>query len=136
MSVDWWTFGVFIYELTTGFPPFYTSNPDPLALYGNIMDGKFTMQKIFSKDFDHLVRNLLQVDVTKRYGNLKNGINDIKMHQWFKYLNWITLFNQEMDVPYCPKVNGESDVSNFCKISEVKMEKSRKCKYEEEFKDF
>lgn len=136
VSVDWWTFGVLVYELMTGFSPFYTSKSDPLVLYGNILECKYTMPTIFSTDLEHLVRNLLQIDVTKRYGNLKNGINDIKLHKWFKNLNWITLFNQEMDVPYSPKVNDNSDVTNFEKIAEIKMEKSKKCRFAEEFEDF
>uniref|UniRef100_A0A1I8FQQ5 Protein kinase domain-containing protein n=1 Tax=Macrostomum lignano TaxID=282301 RepID=A0A1I8FQQ5_9PLAT len=32
----------------------------------------------FSSDLKDLLRNLLQVDLTKRFGNLKNGVNDIK----------------------------------------------------------
>lgn len=135
-SVDWWTFGILIYELMSGQSPFFTSNPDPMALYSNILEGKFKVHPHFSTDFEHLIRHLIETDVSKRYGNLKNGEKDIKLHKWFKSINWISIFNQEIPSPYVPKVNGESDVSNFEKLGEVRMEKSKKCQYEEEFENF
>ena len=38
-----------------------------------------------------IVKHLLVADVTKRYGCLKNGANDIKNHRWFKTLDWFKL---------------------------------------------
>ena len=38
-----------------------------------------------------LVKHLLVADVTKRYGCLKAGANDIKNHRWFKTLDWFKL---------------------------------------------
>ena len=31
-----------------------------------------------------LVKHLVVADLSKRYGNLKRGVNDIKKHRWFK----------------------------------------------------
>ena len=39
-------------------------------------------------DLKDLLRNLLQVDLTKRFGNLKNGVADIKGHKWFAATDW------------------------------------------------
>lgn len=35
-----------------------------------------------------LVKHLLVADLTKRYGNLKGGVNDIKTHRWFAEIDW------------------------------------------------
>ena len=35
-----------------------------------------------------LVKHLLVADLTKRYGNLKGGVNDIKNHRWFNQIDW------------------------------------------------
>ena len=43
------------------------------------------------RDAKSLVKHLLVADVTKRYGCLRNGANDIKNHRWFKNLDWFKL---------------------------------------------
>lgn len=35
-SVDWWSFGILLYEMIVGYSPFYTNNPDPMALFDKI----------------------------------------------------------------------------------------------------
>jgi protein kinase A len=50
----------------------------------------------FSGDLKDLLRNLLQVDLTKRYGNLKNGVNDIKNHKWFATTDWIAIYQKKV----------------------------------------
>ena len=49
----------------------------------------------FSSDLKDVLRNLLQVDLTKRYGNLKNGVNDIKGHKWFATTDWIAIYERK-----------------------------------------
>ena len=50
----------------------------------------------FSSDLKDLLRNLLQVDLTKRFGNLKNGVNDIKGHKWFGTTDWIAIYQKKV----------------------------------------
>lgn len=45
-SVDWWTFGILLYELLVGIDPFTDENPE--NIYQNILNGKLT----FPFDFD------------------------------------------------------------------------------------
>jgi len=60
-------------------------------------------KKLFS-NAKSLVKHLLDADLTKRYGNLKNGVSDIKNHRFFKTLNWENLLNKDVPAPYVPKV--------------------------------
>ena len=53
----------------------------------------------FSSDLKDLLRNLLQVDLTKRFGNLKNGVNDIKNHKWFATTDWIAIYQRMVGHP-------------------------------------
>ncbi len=53
-----------------------------------------------------LLRNLLQVDLTKRYGNLKNGVDDIKTHKWFSMTDWIAIYQRKVEPPFVPKTKG------------------------------
>lgn len=52
----------------------------------------------FSHDLKDLLRYLLQVDLTKRYGNLKNGVNDIKNHKWFSATDWIAIYQKKVNI--------------------------------------
>lgn len=50
------------------------------------------------RDAKSLVKHLLVADLTKRYGNLKGGANDIKSHRWFAQMDWDHLI-QKKQVP-------------------------------------
>ena len=51
-----------------------------------------------------LVKHLLRRDLSKRYGNLKNGVEDIKGHRFFENFNYQNLLLRKLDPPYIPKV--------------------------------
>ena len=69
--VDWWTLGVLIYEMHAGIDPF--NDEDPMGIYKNILRGKISFPSTFDKDAKSLVKHLLVADLSKRYGNLKDG---------------------------------------------------------------
>ena len=50
------------------------------------------------------MKHLLEGDLTKRYGNLKGGVSDIKKHRLFKTIDWEKLLARELPAPYTPKV--------------------------------
>jgi len=52
------------------------------------LKGKIRFPKNFYKDAKSLIKHLLEADLSKRYGNLKNGADDIKNHRWFGKINW------------------------------------------------
>ena len=70
----------------------------------------------FSSDLKDLLRNLLQVDLTKRYGNLKNGVSDIKSHKWFATTDWIAIYERKVrgGVFSRPSVSGRRSVVPPC----------------------
>ena len=111
LSVDWWAFGVLLYEMICGVDPFY--DDDTMKIYENILKGKIE----FSSDFDEtsrsLIKHLLQPDLSKRYGNLKDGVNDIKNHEFFKSLNWGKILRQEIEAPFIPKIKGDNELKYY-----------------------
>lgn len=62
--VDWWTFGVLIYEMVAGYPPFY--DEEASGTYQKILDCKLSFPSHFSRSAKDLVRKLLTPDLTKR----------------------------------------------------------------------
>mmetsp|Transcript_217 Transcript_217/g.319 ORF Transcript_217/g.319 Transcript_217/m.319 type:complete len:113 (-) Transcript_217:281-619(-) len=78
-----------------------------------ILKGKVRFPRDFHKDAKSLVKHLLVADVTKRYGCLRNGANDIKNHRWFKNLDWFKLGQKRLPVPFIPQIGRPGDTSNF-----------------------
>jgi len=110
-AVDWWTLGILIYELNAGIDPFTAD--DPMDIYRKILKGKIRFPKNFDQNARSIVKHLLEADLSKRYGNLKNGANDIKNHRWFGQIDWNSLLAKKIPVPYKPKVKAPNDTSNF-----------------------
>ncbi|KAL7075134.1 hypothetical protein ACQ4LE_005448 [Meloidogyne hapla] len=93
-AVDWWALGVLIYEMAAGYPPFFADQP--IQIYEKIVSGKVKFPSHFSNELKDLLKNLLQVDLTKRFGNLKNGVADIKNHKWFGSVDWIAIYQRKV----------------------------------------
>ncbi|XP_062121627.1 cAMP-dependent protein kinase catalytic subunit 2 [Drosophila sulfurigaster albostrigata] len=142
-SVDWWAFGVLIYEFVCGHSPFASHNRDVMVMYNKICEGEYKMPSSLSGALRHLIDHLLQVDLSKAaillgsFGNLINGNRDIKDHEWFKEIDWIPLLNQTVPAPYLPAISDAEDISNFDKQSEGKQKaKAKTMRHEEAFADF
>ncbi|KAK1803101.1 hypothetical protein P4O66_021633 [Electrophorus voltai] len=133
-AVDWWALGVLVYEMAAGYPPFFADQP--IHIYEKIVSGKVRFPSHFSSDLKELLRNLLQVDLTKRYGNLKNGVNDIKGHKWFSTTDWIAIYQrrvrrhtQDMILLNCfcfgSSLNGKLCLVEICEVEAPFVPKCR-----------
>lgn len=40
--------------------------------------------------------------MSKRFGNLKNGVADIKKHKWFSSMDYNNLLSKSLSPPYVP----------------------------------
>lgn len=133
-AVDWWALGVLIYEMAAGYPPFFADQP--IQIYEKIVSGKVRFPSHFSSDLKDLLRNLLQVDLTKRFGNLRNGVADIKGHKWFATTDWIAIYQRKVEAPFVPKCKGPGDTSNFDEYEEEEIRVSLTDRCAKEFADF
>ncbi|KAF2296473.1 hypothetical protein GH714_038335 [Hevea brasiliensis] len=86
-AVDWWTFGIFLYELLYGRSPFKGScNEETLD---NVISQslKFPDSPLVSFQARDLIWGLLAKDPENRLGSEK-GAAEIKQHPFFEGLNW------------------------------------------------
>ncbi|CAK7329322.1 unnamed protein product [Dovyalis caffra] len=86
-AVDWWTFGIFLFELLYGRTPFKGSgNEETLS---NVVSRslKFPSSPIVSFHARDLIRGLLIKEPENRLGSAK-GAAEIKQHPFFDGLNW------------------------------------------------
>ena len=114
--VDWWTFGILIYEMIAGIAPF--NDEDPMGIYKKILKCKVRFPSSFPSNAKSLVKHLLVIDLSKRYGNLRNGVNDIKNHRFFKDFDFRLLINKKLKGPFIPKICNEGDTGNFTAIED------------------
>ena len=80
-----------IYEMVAGYPPFFADQP--IQIYEKIVSGKVRFPSHFTSDLKDLLRNLLSVDLTKRYVTglgsksvSKSKQNDIMHHEMYDQL--------------------------------------------------
>ncbi len=110
-GVDWWTLGIFIYEMLASYPPFY--DEDPMKTYTKIMDGNVTYPSHLSSEAVSLIKKLLHPRATKRLGVVKGGAKLIKIHPWYQDMDWVMLINKKLQPAYIPNIKSKTDLSNF-----------------------
>jgi serine/threonine protein kinase len=109
-EVDWWALGVLIFEMLVGYPPFYDDNP--YVIYENVINGAINWPPTpLPPQPDHLLRGLLQRDVTKRWGDTLLEDRNLRRHAWFQTIDWAHL--HDVPAPWIPRIAHEFDASNF-----------------------
>lgn len=133
-AVDWWALGILIYEMAAGYPPFYAEQP--IQIYEKIVAAKLRFPGHFSKELKDVLKNLLQSDITRRFGNMRGGVSDIKDHAWFAPLDWFAIYERRVEAPFKPNFAGGGDSSNFDRYDEEAIQVSHAPLFEAEFASF
>lgn len=106
-SVDYWAYGVLIFEMLCGYSPFAEKDKGKqLYICRNIIMCKYQFPPHLSDEKGKdLIKRLLTVNPMKRLGCSDNGSDDIKNHSWFHDINWEVLENREIvDKPWLPPI--------------------------------
>ncbi|XP_022710190.1 uncharacterized protein LOC111272816 isoform X2 [Varroa jacobsoni] len=109
--VDWWSFGVVMYEMLRGRSPY--TGCDEEELFWNVMNTEVEYPKYFSREAKNLIQNLLQRDPENRLGTPECGRGDIRDHPFFDGINWSQVERKQLTPHFKPFIHGASDVSNF-----------------------
>ncbi|KAF0685620.1 Aste57867_22519 [Aphanomyces stellatus] len=112
LQVDMWQLGCLLYELRSGYPPFYLPQSKQKHTHQRILFQSPKYTSPISPEFQDLLTALLEKDPARRLG-CANGIADVKDHPWFKGTNWDKVLKKETVPPILPKPAGDDYVNNF-----------------------
>ena len=117
-AVDYWAFGILLYEMVSGVSPFAIGEDTPHSiLFDNIVRGK--VQHPLSDYTDNtlcadLVSKLLVREPLKRLGNvLSRGVDDVIDHPFFESIDFDQFMRKKTTAPWVPKVTSIVDTSHF-----------------------
>ncbi|CAD6581737.1 MAG: serine/threonine protein kinase, AGC [Cyphobasidiales sp. Tagirdzhanova-0007] len=119
-AADWWAFGVLLFEMLCGYPPFFDESP--WGIYEKILAGNFAFPPHVDPVARDLVRRMLSSDRSKRLGNLRNGAMDVKNHQWFDGVDWGAVERRLIPAPIIPRIKSTSDSQNFERYPTIPIE--------------
>ncbi|GMF16165.1 unnamed protein product [Phytophthora lilii] len=100
-TIDWWSYGVLVYEMIQGHTPFWDKNRR--QMFQNILSKEPTYPpEHFSPTATDFLQRLLVKNPRQRMGCGSDGALEIMGHPWFEGVDWDALLNRRVDPPFKP----------------------------------
>mmetsp|Transcript_13887 Transcript_13887/g.20282 ORF Transcript_13887/g.20282 Transcript_13887/m.20282 type:complete len:788 (+) Transcript_13887:78-2441(+) len=123
-GVDYWAFGVLIYEMLVGRSPFYSYGTDQVSLFKRIVQVKYSFPPggIVNETAQDLIQRLIVRRQSNRFGCLARGDMDIRDHAWFGVIETEKLLFKNIPAPWIPQIKDSLDASHFDSYRHVENE--------------
>ena len=108
-AVDWWAFGILLYQMMTSQSPFHGQDQDDI--YDAILTDEPLYPEYLPSDAVDLIRKLLVREPRERLGYRK-GAEEIMSHDFFNSIDWNALYKKEVTPPFRPTIKDRIDLSN------------------------
>ncbi|XP_008115636.1 rho-associated protein kinase 2 isoform X1 [Anolis carolinensis] len=116
---DWWSVGVFLFEMLVGDTPFYADSL--VGTYSKIMDHKNSLHFPEDVEISKHAKDLICAFLTDREVRLgRNGVEEIKSHLFFKNDQWDWGNIRDTAAPVVPELSSDIDSSNFEDVEDDK----------------
>ena len=100
---DWWSFGILLFEMLCGNPPFYAENINKIYEMIKNTTVQFPQKINVSDEAKDIIQKLLEKNPKKRLGS-QNGIEDIKKHPFFSKIDFNLIEQKKIEAPFKPKI--------------------------------
>ena len=114
-GVDYWAFGVLIYEMLVGRSPFYSYGTDQVSLFKRIVQVKYSFPNggMVHEHAQDLVQRLIVRRQANRLGCLSRGDSDVRDHVWFNIIDVDRLLRKQIPPPWTPRIKDPLDATHF-----------------------
>jgi len=110
-SADWWAFGILLYEMLTGSPPF--EDASAMGIYKQIMTNQITYPLAIRGKAKEIISKLLVSAPSKRLGGGKGGAPEVLDDAFFSAYDWDKLERHAYEPPWVPVLSDGDDTSHF-----------------------
>ena len=123
-GVDYWAFGVLIYEMLVGRSPFYSYGTDQVSLFKRIVQVKYSFPPggVVNEFAQDLIQRLIVRRQSNRFGCLARADRDVREHPWFGGIAADKLLQKMIPAPWVPKIKDHFDASHFDSYKHVENE--------------
>lgn len=123
-GVDYWAFGVLIFEMLVGRSPFYAYGTDQVSLFKRIVQVKYAFPagKVVNEVAQDLIQRLIVRRQSNRFGCLARADMDIRDHAWFGAISTEKLLKKEIPAVWIPQIKDALDASHFDSYKQLENE--------------
>jgi len=142
-GVDFWAYGVLIFELMVGRSPFYSYGSDQVSLFKRIVQVKYSFPPggIVNDVSQDIIQRLIVRRQANRLGCLARADIDVRDHGFFMGIESENLLEKKIQAPWVPSLRDPLDASHFDSYKHIELEQQTRranlsSKQQELFNDF
>lgn len=112
-DVDWWAYGILLYEMSTGYTPFCNKdnyNSNYYEIFLKILNNKIKFPFYYDKVLKKFIKLLCSSDIKKR---LSTDYNIKQYNDYFNNISWIDVDQGLLIPPFIPTLNKPGDDHYF-----------------------
>lgn len=110
-AVDWWAFGVLIYQMLLQQSPFRGEDED--EIYDAILADEPLYPIHMPRDSVSILQKLLTREPDQRLGSGPTDAQEVMNQPFFRNISWDDIYHKRVAPPFLPTIKNATDTSNF-----------------------